>query len=240
MCVGSIVTIICETCGSSTNKSSCLGCATDEHERSGWETRADSIISRSTHLNSSCSYCPSSDSSDSSDFSLKSADSSTSLVSLDEYDDEVSQNPIPYYSLGQASLLTEDWTENAVNSLNSFCNAMGTLIDRIIALPSSPATESLKLNIFLIYSECDAYLQWTGTENARAIAIETTLSEVLNNTGVDGFNAVDVEDMTADMIEIFENLTNFHPFYDVAYNAGRFEGYLSVLEEKLRSLEPEN
>jgi len=240
MCVGSIVIVNCQSCGSSTNKSLYLGCAADGHDRSGWETRADSIISRSTNLITSCFSCPSSKSSDSSDFSLKSADSSTSLTSQDEYDDEVSENSTPYYSLGQASLLAEVWTENAVNSLDSFCDAMGTLIDRVIALPSTPATESLKLNIFLIYSECDAYLQWTETENARAIAIETTLSEVLNNTGVDGFNAVDVEDMTADMIEIFENLTNFHPFYDVAYNAGRFEGYLSVLEEKLRSLEPEN
>ena len=240
MCVGSIVTIICEACGSSTNKYSCLGCATDEHERSGWETRADSIISRSTYLITSCSSCPSSDSSDSSDFSLKSADSSTSLASLDEYDDEVSGNSTPYYSLGQASLLTEVWTENAVDSLDSFCNSMGSLIDRITALPSTAATESLKLNIFLIYSECDAYLQWTETENARAIATETSLSDVLNNTGVDGFNAVDVEDMTAEMIELFEDLTSFHPFYDVEYNAGRFEGYLSALEQKLRSLEPEN
>ena len=161
MCVGSLVTVICEACGSSTDESLYLGCATDEHERSGWETRADSIISRSTYLISSCYSCLNSDSSDSSDFSLKSADSSTSLTSLDEYDDEVSENPTPYYSLGQTSLLTEAWTENATNSLDSFCDSMGTLIDRIIALPSSPAAESLKLNIFLIYSECDAYLEWT-------------------------------------------------------------------------------
>ena len=240
MCVGSIVTITCEACGSSTNKSLYLGCATDEHDRSGWETRTDSIISRSTYLISSCSSCPDSDSSDSSDFSLKSADSSISLASLDEYDDEVSANPTPYYSLGQASILTDAWTEDAVNSLDSFCNAMGTLIDRIVALPSTSATESLKLNIFLIYSECDAYLEWTETKNERAIATEASLSGVLNNTGVDGFNAVNVEDMTAEMIELFEDLTGFHQFYDVEYNAGRFEGYLSVLEDKLRSLETEN
>jgi len=61
-----------------------------------------------------------------------------------------------------------------------------------------------------------------------------------NNTGVDGSNAVNVEDMTAEMIELFEDLTSFHPFYDVEYNAARFEGYLSALEHKLRSLEPEN
>jgi len=240
MCVGSIVIVNCETCGSSTDKSLYLGCATDEHDRPGWETRTDSIVSRSTYLITSCSACPSSDSSDSSDFSLKSADSSTSLASLDEYYDEVSQNPTPYYSLGQASLFTEAWTENAVNSLDSFCNDMGSLIDRIIALPSTPATESLKLNMFLIYSECDAYLEWTETENARAIATETSLSGVLNDTGVDGSSAVNVEDMTAEMIELFEDLTSFHPFYDVEYNAGRFEGYLSALEQKLRSLEPEN
>ncbi|KAH0286080.1 hypothetical protein M436DRAFT_78151 [Aureobasidium namibiae CBS 147.97] len=240
MCVGSIVTIRCEACGSSTDKSSYLGCATGEHDRSGWETRTDSIISRSTHLMPSCSSCPSSDSSDSSDFSLKSASSSSSLASLDEYEDEVSQNTIPYYSLGQASLLTEVWSENAFSSLNSFYDSMGSLIDRIIALPSLSATKSLKLNIFLIYSECDAYLQWTETEHARAISTETSLADVLNNTGVDGFNAINVEDMTADMVDLFECLTSFHPFYDVAYNAGRFAGYLSVLEERLRSLETEN
>ena len=80
---------------------------------------------------------------------------------------------------------------------------MSSFIDRITALPSTPTIESLKLNIFLIYSECDAYLQWTETENARAIATETTLSDALNNTGVDGFNAVNVEDMTTKMVELF-------------------------------------
>lgn len=238
MCVGSIVTIQCESCGSSTDKPSYLGCCANEHERSGWETRADSIISRSIYLIPSCSFCPDSNTtSDSSSFSLQSAASSTSLTSLDEFDDEVSDHPTPYYSLGQTSLPTADWTERAVNSLESFCNSLSCLIDRIVALPPTPAIESLKLNIFLIYSECDAYLQWTETENTRAIATETSLSDVLNDTGVDGFNAVNVEDMTAEMIELFECLTNFHRFYDVEYNAARFEGYLSVLGERLARLE---
>lgn len=241
MCVGSIVTIQCENCGSSTDNPSYLGCATNEHERSGWEVRADSIISRSNYPISSCSSClDSNTTSDSSSFSLESADPSVSPTSLVEYDEEVSENPTPYYSLGQASLLTEDWTERAVNSLDSFCNTMNSLIDRITALPSTPAIKSLKMNMCLIYSECDSYLQWTETENTRAIATETTLAEVLNNTGVDGFTSVNIEDMTAEMVELFECLTRFHPFYDVEYNAGRFEDYLRILEEKLRSLETDN
>lgn len=78
----------------------------------------------------------------------------------------------------------------------------------------------------------------TNPVHERATTTEITLSEVLNNTGVDAdINAVNVEDTTAEMIELFENLTSFHPFYDVGYNAGRFEGYLSVLEERLERLE---
>ena len=155
-----------------------------------------------------------------------------------EYDDEVTRISTPYYSLGQASALTETWTERAVDSLESFCNTMGSLIDRIISLPSTPAIEKLKLNIFLIYSECDAYLQWTETEHERAVACEATLSQVLCVTGVNAeINVINVEDMTAEMVELFEDLTNFHPQYDVEYNAGRFEGYLNVLEEKLEKFE---
>lgn len=246
MCVGSIVTINCKVCGSSTNKSLYLGCATDEHDREGWTARTDSIISRSTYNIPSCSSCPDSEISDSDSLSLKSVICSLKLSPTDEYDDEeyednASGTSTPYYSLGHASALTELWTEDANHSLDAFSHTMDSLIDRIIALPSTPAFESLKLNIFLIYSECDAYLQWTETEYQRVVACENTLSEVLNNTGVDSkVNANNVEDMTEEMMELFENLTSFHPFFDVEYNAGRFEGYLTVLEERLEKLESEN
>lgn len=242
MCVGSIVTIECESCGSTIEKSSYLGCATGDHTREGWKTRTDPIISRSTYLIAFCSSCSESDDSSNSDScSFESASSSSSFDSLAEYDYEVDDDSSPYYSLGQASTLTELWTERAVDSLDEFCSTMGSLIDRIIILPSTPAVTSLKLNIFLIYSECDAYLQWTESEHERAVTTESTISEVLNNTGVDAkINAVNIEDMTAEMIGLFENLTSFHPFHDVEYNAGRFEGYLSVLEERLEMLEGKN
>jgi hypothetical protein len=239
MCMGSIVTVQCETCGSSTEKSSYLGCVTSEHAREGWETRTDSIISRSNYFISSCSSCPDSDgSSDSDSISLKSVASSSSFDSTAEYDDEVTDTSTPFYSLGQASTLTETWTDHANISLETFCNKMGTLIDRTITLPPTPATSNLKLNIFLICSECDAYLEWTETEHARAVATETTLANVLNKTGVcKEVNAVNVEDMTTEMMELFEKLTGCNEWYDVEYNAGRFEGYLDVLEEMLDRLE---
>jgi hypothetical protein len=237
MCIGSIVTINCETCGSSTDKPAYLGCATGEHNREGWETRTDSIISRSTYSITSCSSCPDSSSSDSDNLSQKSA-SSSSLNPTDDYDDEVKDTSTPYYSLGKATILTQLWTNHANTSLEIFSNKMGTLIDRLITLPSTPATSNLKLNIFLICSECDAYLEWTETEHARAVATEATLARVLNNTGVDAeVNAVNVEDMTTEMMELFEDLTGFDAYYDVKYNAGRFEGYLDVLEEMLQKLE---
>jgi hypothetical protein len=43
--------------------------------------------------------------------------------------------------------------------------------------------------------------------------------------------------MSTEMMELFDGLTGFHEWYDVEYNAGRFEGYLGVLEEKLERLE---
>jgi hypothetical protein len=243
MCVGSIVTINCEACDSSIDKSLYLGCATDEHDREGRTARTDSIISRSTYSIPSCSSCPDSDSDS---FSLESVASSPELSATNEYDDEEYDNEVsglsaPYYSLGQASALTKLWTEDAVDSLDSFSKTMGSIIDRITALPSTPAIESLKLNVFLIYSECDAYLQWTETEHERAVDCENTLSGVLNDTGVDAeVNAINVENMTEEMMELFGNLTSFHPFYDVEYNAGRFGGYLNVLKEKLEKLENED
>ncbi|CAD0094228.1 unnamed protein product [Aureobasidium vineae] len=239
MCVGSIVTIECNNCGSSFDNSSYLGCATYEHSREGWETRTDSIISRPTYSIPICDECSDFDCSfDSDNFSLRSLDSVSSVDSMAEYDTEVSAPFASYYSLGRSSALTVVWSERAVDSLENFTGAMGALIDRIIALSPTPATEKLKLNIFLIYSECDAYLNWTETENDRAITTEAKLSEILNDTGVtDKINAVNVEDMTADMIELFENLTSFHPHYDVQYNAGRFEGYLAVLTSGLEELE---
>jgi hypothetical protein len=236
MCIGSIVTVSCEICGSSDDKSLYLGCATGEHNREGWKTRTDSIISRSTYF-----ICSVSNSSDSDNLSLKTVASSSSFDSTAEYDDENTDTSTPFYSLGKASTLTELWTNHANTSLEPFSNKMGTLIDRLITLPSTPATSNLKLNMFLIYSECDAYLEWTETEHARAVATEATLARVLNNTGVDaGVNAVAVEDMTTEMMELFESLMGFDVYYDVGYNAGRFEGYLGVLEEKLEELESEN
>jgi hypothetical protein len=243
MCVGSIVTIECESCGSTTEKSSYLGCATGDHTREGWKPRTDSIISRSAYLIAFCSSCSESDdSSDCDSCSLESASSSSSSFdSMAEYGDEVDDVSTLYYSLGQASALTELWTERAVDSLDNFCSMVGSLIDRIITLPSNLAIENLRLNMFLIYSECDAYLQWTETEHERAVTTESTLFEVLNSTGVDAeINAVNVEDMTAEMIDLFENLTSFHHFYNVEYNAGRFEGYLSVLEARLEMLESDS
>jgi hypothetical protein len=195
MCIGSIVTISCSTCGSSTDKSAYLGCTTGEHNREGWETRADSIISRSTYFISSYSSCPVSSSSNSGSFSLKSAAFSSSDL-VNDYDDEVNGTSTPFYSLGQASTLTELWTAHANTSLEPFSNKIGTLIDRLITFPSTPTSSNLKLNIFLTCSGCDAYLQWTETEHARAVATETTLANVLNNTGVDEeVSAVNVEDV---------------------------------------------
>ncbi|KAG9945917.1 hypothetical protein KCU85_g6869, partial [Aureobasidium melanogenum] len=234
MCIGSIVTVECKSCGSTFDESSYLGCATYEHAREGWEDRTDSIISRSTHNISSCEGCSDFDNSvDSDSASLE------SVSSLAEFDYEVDPST-SYYSLGKSSALTATWSERAASSLESFSDTMSILIDRVIALTSTTATVSLKLNISLIYSECDAYLNWTETERERAITTEARLSETLKTTGVTGeINAAVVEDMTADMIELFDNLTVFHPHYDAEYNAGRFNGYLTVLTEELDKLEAE-
>ncbi|KAG9662311.1 hypothetical protein KCU64_g2043, partial [Aureobasidium melanogenum] len=233
MCIGSIVTVECKSCGSTFDKSSYLGCATHEHDREGWEDRSDSIISRSTWSISSCDDCSDFDSSIDSDSA-----SIESYNSLAEFNYEVNDASAPYYSLGKSSALSGAWSERAASSLESFSDTMGTLIDRGIALPSTAATVTLKLNIGLICSECDAYLKWTETEHERAVATEDKLSEALRTTGVtDKVNAVVVEDMTADMLELFDNLTSFHPHYDAEYNAGRFNGYLTVLIEKLERLE---
>lgn len=231
MCIGSIVTIGCRACGSTFDKSSNLGCATYEHAREGWEDRTDTIISRSTYSVSSCDECSDFDTSDSDAVSLK---------SFDEFDYEDDDASTPYYSLGKCSALTELWSERAASSLKSFSDTMSALIDRVIALSSNLATTNLKSNILLICSECDAYLGWTETEHERAVAIEDKLAEALGITGMTkDVNAVIVDDMTADMIELFENLTSFHPYYDAEYNAGRFNGYLPILIEKLEKLEPE-
>ncbi|KAG9697828.1 hypothetical protein KCU95_g3329, partial [Aureobasidium melanogenum] len=234
MCIGSIVTVECKACGSTFDKSSYLGCATYEHAREGWEDRTDSIISRTTYNISSCDECSDFDSSvDSDSASLR------SISSLAEFDYEVDPSA-PYYSLGKCSALTAAWSDRAASSLESFSDTMSTLIDRVIALTPTAATITLKLNIGMIYSECDAYLNWTETEHSRDDAVETKLSETLNTTGVtDEVTAAVVEDMTADMVELFDNLTVFHPHYDAEYNAGRFNGYLTVLTDKLDKLEAE-
>ncbi|KAH0344075.1 hypothetical protein KCU83_g8487, partial [Aureobasidium melanogenum] len=233
MCIGSMVSVECKSCGSTFNKSSCLGCATYEHAREGWEDRSDSIISRFTFSISSCDECSDFDtSSDSDAISIRSIDS---IAEFDYEGDEVSA---PYYSLGKSSAFTGAWSERAASSLESFSDTMSTLIDRVIALSSTAATVTLKLSIGLICRECDAYLNWTETEHERAIATEDKLCEALKTTGVtDEVNASVVEDMTADMLELFDNLTSFHPHYDAEYNAGRFNGYLTVLIERLENLE---
>ncbi|KAG9568905.1 hypothetical protein KCU71_g2679, partial [Aureobasidium melanogenum] len=233
MCIGSTVNVECKACGSTFDKSSYLGCATYEHAREGWEDRSDSIISRSTFSISSCDEC--------SDFDTASNTDAMSLKSVDtmaEFGYEVDDAAASYYSLGKSSILTAAWSERAGSSLESFSDTMSTLIDRAIALSSTAAAVTLKLSIGLICSECDAYLTWTETEHERAIATEDKLCEALKTTGVtDEVNAVVVEDMTADMLELFDNLTSFHPHYDAEYNAGRFNGYLTVLIERLENLE---
>ncbi|KAG9605392.1 hypothetical protein KCU77_g766, partial [Aureobasidium melanogenum] len=234
MCIGSIVNIECKACGSTFDKSSYLGCATYEHAREGWEDRSDSIISRSTFSISSCDEC--------SDFDTASISGAISIRSIDsiaEFDYEGDEVSAPYYySLGKSSALTGAWSERAASSLESFSDTMSTLIDRAIALSSTAAAVTLKLNIGLICRECDAYLNWSETEHERAVATEDKLCEALKSTGVtDEVNAVVVEDMTADMLELFDNLTSFHPHYDAEYNAGRFNGYLTVLIERLENLE---
>lgn len=233
MCIGSIVTVECKACGFTFDKSSYLGCATYGHAREGWEDRTNSIISRSTFSISSCDQSSDFDTSfDSDAISLKSVDT------MAEFDYEVDDDSTPYYSLGESSALTEAWSERAAFSLASFSDTMGTLIDRVIALSSTVATVTLKLNIGLICSECDAYLRWTETEHERAVATEEKLSEALNDTGLtDKVTAVIVEDMTADMVELFECLTSFHPYYNAEYNAGRFNSYLTVLIKRLEKLE---
>lgn len=233
MCIGSIVTVECKSCGSTFDKSSYLGCATYEHAREGWEDRTDSIISRSVFSISTCDECSDFDS------SIGSDSASLRSVSLAEFDYEVDPSA-SYYSLGKSSAFSGAWSDRAASSLESFSNTMSILIDRVIALNSTAATVSLKLNIGMIYSECDAYLNWTETEHSRAVTTEAKLSETLTTTGVtDDVTAAVVEDITADMVELFDNLTSFHPHYDADYNAGRFNGYLTVLAEKLDRLEAE-
>lgn len=235
MCVGSIVTIECSACGSALDKSSYLGCATYEHAREGWEDRADSIISRSTYYISSCEECSDFDMSSDSD-----ADSRRSVDSMAEFDYEVDDASTPNYSLGKSSILTEAWSERAASSLESFSGTMSTLIDRVFVLSSTPASVMLKSNILLICSEYDAYLRWTETEHERAVATEDKLFEALKVTGMTKeVNAVVVEEMTADMVELFDNLTSVHPYYDAGYDAGRFNGYLPILNEKLEKIEAE-
>ncbi|KAK6001273.1 hypothetical protein QM012_002604 [Aureobasidium pullulans] len=233
MCIGSITTVECAACGSIFDMSSYLGCATYEHAREGWKDRADSTISKSIYTISSCEECSEPTTSYDSD-----AASVKSIDTMAEDDYESNDVCAPYYSLGKSSALAAAWSERAASSLESFSDTMSTLIDRVVALSPSPATVILKLNILLIGSECDAYLRWTETEHERAVITEDQLYEALNITGTTKeVNATIVEDMTADMVEMFENLTAFHPYYDAKYNAGRFNGYLPVLIERLEKLE---
>lgn len=101
MCIGSIVTVQCKTCGTSFDKYSYLGCATYEHAREGWKDRSDSIISKSTYSITSCDEC--------SDFGRSSDSDAMSLESVDsmaEFDYETDDASAPYYSLGKSSALS--------------------------------------------------------------------------------------------------------------------------------------
>ncbi|KAI5197069.1 hypothetical protein AUEXF2481DRAFT_7621 [Aureobasidium subglaciale EXF-2481] len=50
MCVGAIVTLVCDRCGETQDIRSFLGCPTDGHHCEGSDSREDSIIGRSTHI----------------------------------------------------------------------------------------------------------------------------------------------------------------------------------------------
>lgn len=115
---------------------------------------------------------------------------------------------------------------------------MGNLIDRAVTLKNSPQATTLKQVIELIMLECDCWQSWLDSENTRAIETKEKLSEVLNITGVTAeINAKNVEDMTAEMMEFYCNLTTFHVHYDVDYNVGRFLGYVPVIAAALDQLE---
>ncbi|TIA56537.1 hypothetical protein D6C77_06843 [Aureobasidium pullulans] len=241
MCVGSIVVVECSACGSEEEIHAYLGCATGEHARSGWAAREDSIISWSTHIISRCDEC-SDFATDSSSDSDSDSDSVRSFQSDSDYDSEVidpsTAVPTLYYSVGRASVMTEAWYTRAVSSIGPFAEAMGNLIDRAVTLKNSPQATALKQVIELIMLECDCWQSWLDSENTRAIETEEKLSEVLNITGVTAeINAKNVEDMTAEMMELYCNLTTFHVHYDVDYNIGRFSGYVPVIAAALDQLE---
>ncbi|CAD0012844.1 unnamed protein product [Aureobasidium pullulans] len=241
MCVGSIVIVECSACGSEEEIHAYLGCATGEHARSGWATRESSIISWSTHIISQCDEC-SDFATDSSSDSDPDSDSLCSFQSESDYDYEVIDPSTAvstlYYSVGRASSMTDAWYTRAVSSVGPFAEAMGNLIDRAVALKNSPQATALKQAIKLIMLECDCWQSWLDSENTRAITTEEKLSEVLNITGVTAeINAKNVEDMTAEMMELYRNLTTFHIHYDVEYNVGRFAGYVPVIDAALDQLE---
>ncbi|TIA12837.1 hypothetical protein D6C80_06619 [Aureobasidium pullulans] len=241
MCVGSIVIVDCSACGSEEEIHAYLGCATGEHARSGWATRESSIISWSIHIISRCDEC-SDFATDSSSDSDSDSDSLRSFQSDSDYDSEVIDPSTAvstlYYSVGRASDMTEAWYTRAVSSIGPFAEAMGNLIDRAVALKNSPQATALKQVIELIMLKCDCWQSWLDSENTRAIETEEKLSEVLNITGVTAeINAKNVEDMTAEMMELYRNLTTFHIHYDVEYNVSRFAGYVPVIAAALDQLE---
>ncbi|THX47173.1 hypothetical protein D6D06_09742 [Aureobasidium pullulans] len=230
MCVGSIVIVECSACGSEEEIHAYLGCATGEHARSGWATRESSIISWSTHIISQCDEC-SDFATDSSSDSDSDSDSLRSFQSDSDYDSEVIDPSTA------VSTLYYSYTR-AVSSIGPFAEAMGSLIDRAVALKNSPQATALKQAIELIMLECDCWQSWLDSENTRTIETEEKLSEVLNITGVTAeINAKNVEDMTAEMMELYRNLTTFHIHYDVEYNVGRFAGYVPVIAGALDQLE---
>ncbi|THW33504.1 hypothetical protein D6D22_09084 [Aureobasidium pullulans] len=219
MCVGSIVVVECSACGSEEEIHAYLGCATGEHARSGWAAREDPVINSDSD-----------------------SDSVRSFQSDSDYDSEVidpsTAVPTLYYSVGRASVMTEAWYTRAVSSIGPFAEAMGNLIDRAVTLKNSPQATALKQVIELIMLECDCWQSWLDSENTRAIETEEKLSEVLNITGVTAeINAKNIEDMTAEMMELYCNLTTFHVHYDVDYNVGRFSGYVPVIAAALDQLE---
>ncbi|KAI5258086.1 hypothetical protein E4T42_00671 [Aureobasidium subglaciale] len=208
MCVGAIVTLVCDRCGETQDIRSFLGCPTDGYHSEGWDSREDLIIGRSTHIDPCAEHTESAAPS--------------------------------YYYVGKNSAHTAAWCAYVHTSLEPFLEEMSSLSDRVCALKQTQANISFQDNILLVMHECNHYLGWAEDKNNRAIEVETALSEVLNVTGVTNeVNAVNVQDMTNEMLEMYEKLTALHTDRDTDYDVGRFNGCLFALTERLEELEAE-